>query len=183
MGYLRGVIIDWIDECKDEFPFAFEYAVEDEPLGTGGGIKLALKRTSKPNIIVLNGDTFFDVNLNELYEWHCLYPSSITLALKPMENFDRYGNVQICEDTNQIRRFDEKKYCEKGLINGGIYIINTLEPIFDRLPQRFSFETGVLQPQCLLGKLYGVVQNGYFIDIGIPEDYDKANAEFSDLLF
>ena len=154
LGYLRGVIIDWIDECKDEFPFAFEYAVEDEPLGTGGGIKLALKRTSKPNIIVLNGDTFFDVNLNEL-----------------------------CEDTNQIRRFDEKKYCEKGLINGGIYIINTLEPIFDRLPQRFSFETGVLQPQCLLGKLYGVVQNGYFIDIGIPEDYDKANAEFSDLLF
>ena len=124
LGYLRGVIIDWIDECKDEFPFAFEYAVEDEPLGTGGGIKLALKRTSKPNIIVLNGDTFFDVNLNELYEWHCLYPSSITLALKPMENFDRYGNVQICEDTNQIRRFDEKKYCEKGLINGGIYIIN-----------------------------------------------------------
>ena len=121
LGYLRGVIIDWIDECKDEFPFAFEYAVEDEPLGTGGGIKLALKRTSKPNIIVLNGDTFFDVNLNELYEWHCLYPSSITLALKPMENFDRYGNVQICEDTNQIRRFDEKKYCEKGLINGGIY--------------------------------------------------------------
>ena len=52
LGYLRGVIIDWIDECKDEFPFAFEYAVEDEPLGTGGGIKLALKRTSKPNIIV-----------------------------------------------------------------------------------------------------------------------------------
>ena len=76
-----------------------------------------------------------------------------------------------------------RKYCEKGLINGGIYIINTLEPIFDRLSQRFSFETRVLQPQCLLGKLYGVVQNGYFIDIGIPEDYDKANAEFSDLLF
>ena len=50
-------------------------------------------------------------------------------------------NVQICEDTNQIRRFDEKKYCQKGLINGGIYIINTLEPIFDRLSQRFSFET------------------------------------------
>ena len=92
-------------------------------------------------------------------------------------------NVQICEDINQIRRFDEKKYCEKGLINGGIYIINSLEPIFDRLPQRCSFETGVLQPQCLLGKLYGVVQNGYFIDIGIPEDCDKANAEFSDLLF
>lgn len=113
LGYLRGVIIDWIDECKDEFPFAFEYAVEDEPLGTGGGIKLALKRTSKPNIIVLNGDTFFDVNLNELYEWHCLYPSSITLALKPMENFDRYGNVQICEDTNQIRRFDEKNIARK----------------------------------------------------------------------
>ena len=94
LGYLRGVIIDWIDECKDEFPFAFEYAVEDEPLGTGGGIKLALKRTSKPNIIVLNGDTFFDVNLNELYEWHCLYPSSITLALNKLIAFSENNGLE-----------------------------------------------------------------------------------------
>lgn len=183
LGYLRGVVIDWIEEHKDEFPFAFDYVVEDEPLGTGGGIKLALEKTSKSNVVVLNGDTFFDVKLNELYERHCLYPSSITLALKPMENFDRYGNVQICRDTNKILAFDEKKHCDDGLINGGVYIINTLEPIFDGLLQRFSFETEVLQPQCQLGKLYGMVQNGYFIDIGVPDDYAKANTEFSILSF
>lgn len=183
VGHLRNVIIDWIDEHGGEFPFAFDYAVENEPMGTGGGIKLALARCCRTDVVVLNGDTFFDVNLDELLEQHRLYPSSITLALKPMDNFDRYGNVQICENDNQITAFDEKKHCDKGLINGGVYIINRLECSFEGLPQRFSFETEVLQPQCILGKLYGAVQNGYFIDIGIPEDYAKANVELQNLYF
>lgn len=183
VGHLRNVIIDWIDGHGDEFPFAFDYAVEKEPMGTGGGIKLALERCSQPDVAVLNGDTFFDVDLDELFRIHRLYPSSITLALKPMKDFERYGNVKMCDVDNRITAFEEKKHCEQGLINGGVYVINKLEPIFKGLPQKFSFETEVLQPQCVLGKLYGVVQNGYFIDIGIPEDYAKANMEFSNLPF
>lgn len=179
VGYLRDVIIDWVDENGGEFPFCFDYAIETAPLGTGGGIKLALSKCHKNDIIVLNGDTFFNVNLDELYGQHRLYPSSITLALKPMEQFDRYGNVLV--NNSLITAFEEKKHCERGLINGGIYVINRLDDMFNGLPERFSFETDVLQPQCVKGNLYGIVQNGYFIDIGIPEDYERANVELPQL--
>lgn len=181
VGYLRDVIIDWIDENGYEFPFGFDYAIETTPLGTGGGIKLALGKCFSSDVIVLNGDTFFNVDLDELYGQHRLYPASITLALKPMECFDRYGNVRV--NNNLIVDFEEKKYCDKGLINGGVYVINRLENLFNGLPDRFSFETNVLQPQCVKGNLYGIVQNGYFIDIGIPEDYERANTELPELSF
>lgn len=177
VGYLREVIYKWIDEVKFEFPFEFEYAVEEVPLGTGGGIKLAMSKAASGDVVVLNGDTFFDVNLSELMKKHSQYPSSVTLALKSMRDFDRYGRVIINEQNNRITEFKEKEYCKEGLINGGVYIVNKKESIFEGLPKKFSFETSVFEPQCKLGKLFGVVQNGYFIDIGIPEDYKRANFE------
>ena len=179
VGYLRDVIIDWVDENGGEFPFGFDYAIETTPLGTGGGIKLALGKCFGNDVIVLNGDTFFNVDLDEVYGQHRLHPASITLALKPMEHFDRYGNVRV--NGNLIVNFEEKKYCEKGLINGGVYVVNRQCGIFEGLPDKFSFETDVLQPQCVEGNLYGIVQNGYFIDIGTPEAYEKANTELPEL--
>lgn len=181
VGYLCDTIIDWIDENGNKFPFIFDYTIEMTPLGTGGGIKLALEKCLRNDVVVLNGDTFFNVDLEELYGQHRLYPASITLALKPMEHFDRYGNVRI--NNNLIVDFEEKKYCARGLINGGIYVINRSEDIFNGLPEKFSFEEDVLQPQCVKGNLYGIVQNGYFIDIGIPQDYERANTELSNLPF
>lgn len=183
VGYLRDVIINWINENGAEFPFKLDYAIEREPMGTGGAIKLALKQCITNDVAVLNGDTFFDVNLNELYNQHRLFRSAITLALKPFLGFDRYGNVQMDEQDSHIVMFHEKKFCESGLINGGIYIINKQENIFEGLPKKFSFETEVLQSQCASGKLYGVIQEGYFIDIGIPEAYSKANIDFPELSF
>ena len=180
VGYLREVIFEWIPTIKDEFPFVFDYAIEEEPLGTGGGIKLALSKSQTNDVVVLNGDTFFAVNLRELMEAHRLYPSAVTLVLKPMQDFERYGRVIIDEVDKRIVEFKEKEYCTKGLINGGVYVINKLEPIFEGLPEKFSFETAVLEPQCKVGKLFGVVQKGYFIDIGIPGDYYKANDYFSE---
>lgn len=182
VGYLREIIYKWIDEVKDEFSFEFIYAIEEDPLGTGGGIQLALSKATTSDVFVLNGDTFFNVDLNELYEAHHLYSSAVTLALKPMQDFDRYGRVIIDNMDQRIVEFKEKEYCKEGFINGGVYIINRHEPIFEGLPKKFSFETAVFEPQCKLGKLFGVVQNGYFIDIGIPEDYKRANVELPEMI-
>ena len=175
VGYLREVILCWIDEVKNEFPFAFDFAVEETPLGTGGGIRLAMSKVVREEAVVLNGDTFFDVNLNQLIlNHHSQAWAKISIALKPMRNFDRYGTVAI-DDTGRIICFNEKKPCKKGVINGGIYVINNDETLYDGLPKKFSFETEVLQKQCgENGCLFGSVHNGYFIDIGIPEDYKKA---------
>lgn len=181
VGYLREVIMAWIDENGKEFPFAFDYAVEEEPLGTGGGIKLALEKANDPYVVVLNGDTFFDVNLDDLTRNHVVGKKAITLALKPMRDFNRYGTVDYDQITGTILAFNEKKECKEGLINGGVYVINRLAPIFEELPAKFSFETAVLEPQCAKSNLLGGVQDGYFIDIGIPEDYNKANVEFANL--
>ncbi len=181
VGYLREVIFKWIDEVKDEFPFEFDYAIEEEPLGTGGGIKLALDKVNDERAFVLNGDTFFDVDLMQLYDAHVIGKKAITLALKPMKKFDRYGTVNMEPITGTILSFNEKQYCEEGLINGGVYVISKSAPIFEGLGLKFSFETAVLEPQCANHQLLGVVQNGYFIDIGIPEDYKRAKVELISL--
>lgn len=182
VGYLREVIFEWIPTVKDEFPFEFDYAVEEEPLGTGGGIRLAMERITEEDAIILNGDTYFAVNLDELVAAHRAQKDSmLTIALKPMKNFDRYGTVTT-DAVGRVLKFNEKQPCKKGEINGGVYVLSKDDSIFEGLPKKFSFETAVMQEKCgETGCLFGVVQNGYFIDIGIPEDYHKAYKEFPTL--
>ena len=177
VGYLREVIFDWIKENGGKFPFEIDYAVEEEPLGTGGGIRLALQKAKSDSVFILNGDTFFDVDLNAFLLQHADANRPISLALKPMRNFDRYGSVELNEANSEIAAFNEKAFCEQGLINGGVYIINRSTDVFNTLPQKFSFETEVLQPQCLKHQLSGFVNDGYFIDIGIPSDYERVQTE------
>lgn len=180
IGYMCNVIIEWIEKNKYEFPYEFEYAIEDTPLGTGGGIRLALGKANNESVIVLNGDTFYDVDLNYLDSVHRAKRKPISLALKMMRGFDRYGSVDVSPDCS-IVAFNEKAYCREGYINGGIYIINKSCIFLEDLPYKFSFEKDVLEPFCRAGKLNGVVQDGYFIDIGIPIDYKKAELDFPSL--
>ena len=128
-----------------------------------------------PEVVVLNGDTWFDVDLERLFEFRRSSAKPIAVALKPMRDFDRYGTVEMAPD-GTISAFHEKRPCADGLINGGVYAIDCASGIFDGLSGSFSFETGVLEPQCAAGRLCGLVQHGYFIDIGIPEDYARAGA-------
>lgn len=178
VGYLREPVFEWIDDVKAEFPFEFDYAIEDEPLGTGGGIKLAMSKVNGDSSFVFNGDTFFNVDLNKLYNSHLKSNCDISLALKPMVKFERYGAVDFDFSDGKIISFREKTYCESGVINGGVYVINKYSNIFDNQPDKFSFESQILEKQCVLKNLYGIVQNGYFIDIGIPKDYKKAQIDF-----
>lgn len=182
VGYLREVIFEWIPTIQNEFPFEFEYAIEEEPLGTGGGIRLAMEKVTEEEAIILNGDTYFDVDLNELAAVHKSNPGAkLTITLKTMKDFERYGTVTTAGD-GHVLKFVEKQPCKEGAINGGVYMLTKDDSIFNGLPMRFSFETAVMQEKCgETGCLFGVVQNGYFIDIGIPEDYKRADVEFNTL--
>lgn len=182
VGYLREVIYKWVDEMKKDFFFEFDYAVEEEPLGTGGGIKLALGKCQSNDVVVLNGDTFFDVNLNEFHDMHRLASASVSLALKSMRDFDRYGRVLIDATSHKVKAFCEKQHCTEGLINGGVYFISRCAMDKDwPLKEKFSFETEVLELSVAKGNLYAFDFGGYFIDIGIPSDYKKANKDFKQL--
>ena len=158
------------------------YAVENEPLGTGGGIRQAMSLIDS-DAYVLNGDTFFDVDLTDLYEFYTMRSSDIALALKRMHHFDRYGTVEI-GNQDRVLQFQEKRYKAEGLINGGVYVIN--KDLFKKaeaiegtiLPHRFSFEKDILEKHILPLHYQGKEFGGYFIDIGIPEDYDRAQTDF-----
>ena len=172
VGYLREVIFEFI--ASREWPFDISYAIEKEPLGTGGGIRLALSKCRGDKAYVLNGDTFFNVNLNDLP-----FVAPVTLALKPMRDFDRYGSVDW--DGDLVRGFHEKQPCAEGLINGGIYAIDRSQLDIALYPKKFSFETDLLEPLSSLFLVAGRVLDGYFIDIGIPEDYERAQRELPEI--
>ena len=172
VGYLREVIFAFID--SREWPFEISYAVEEEPLGTGGGIRLALTKCREDRVIVLNGDTFFNVDLKAL-----TFAAPVTLALKPMRDFDRYGAVDL--DGGLVTGFHEKTACTEGLINGGVYALVRSRLDLAFYPGRFSFEKDLLEPLAAARLVAGQVQEGYFIDIGIPEDYTRAQRELPEI--
>jgi D-glycero-alpha-D-manno-heptose 1-phosphate guanylyltransferase len=122
---------------------------------------------------VLNGDTFFDIELSKLKKTD----ADISIALKPMFNFDRYGTVEL-NNENRIVSFNEKKHCEHGLINGGVYYFK--KSLFDKIEteKKFSFEKDILEKHLHHLQIQGTVFDNYFIDIGIPEDYKQAQIDF-----
>jgi D-glycero-alpha-D-manno-heptose 1-phosphate guanylyltransferase len=148
------------------------YSVESEPLGTGGGIRKSLSFVNSGNVFIVNGDTFFDVNLKKLFLFHKKKKSVISVALKPMKHFDRYGSVKL-DENKKIIGFEEKKYHESGLINGGIYLLNKDFFMSFDLGEKFSFEKDFLEKYYNSYAFYGLEFESYFIDIGIPEDYEN----------
>ncbi|ECK3894139.1 D-glycero-D-manno-heptose 1-phosphate guanosyltransferase, partial [Campylobacter coli] len=153
---------------KDEFHgMRIRYNIEKELLGTGGAIKDALKLI-KNEVYVLNGDTFFDIDLKKLVLSNS---NKICIALKQIQNFDRYGTVNI-DKQGLVTSFEEKVFKKQGLINGGIYLLK--KDIFDKfdLEKKFSFEE-FLQENYKSLKIQTQIFDDYFIDIGIPKDYRR----------
>lgn len=175
VGYKHEIISNYYSNSY--YTLKLKYAIEDNPLGTGGGIVNALNYVNNNEVFIINGDTFFNVNLNDMCQFHKSNNSSITISLKEMKEFSRYGTVELIR--NRIITFNEKKFMKAGYINGGIYIFKKnilLEPKKEML-QKFSFEKDFLEKN--VNKLYisGYISDSYFIDIGIPEDYEKACIE------
>jgi D-glycero-alpha-D-manno-heptose 1-phosphate guanylyltransferase len=178
IGYKHEVIEKYINQEYGTENFTF--SVEEEPLGTGGAVKFACTQSSEITNLVLNGDTFFKVQLDKLAPFHHMCGAHCTLSLKPMKQFDRYGVVNLKRDYS-IESFEEKKYYYEGLINGGVYALNVPKFLQESLPQKFSFEKDYLETLYPNRRMYGVIQDEYFIDIGIPEDYERAQREFENL--
>lgn len=175
-GYKCEVIREYF---KDEFKgIPILYSIEEEPLGTGGGIKKSLELCTDENVLILNGDTFFDADLSQLAAVHSQKKSDLTMVLRKVENAGRYGNVEFSPE-GQLSGFKEKNDSgEAGYINGGIYLIN--KNIFKTrsFPEKFSFEKDFLEKYYSTINMYVCVSDAYFIDIGIPTDYEKAKQEF-----
>lgn len=175
LGYLHEVIEEWM--ASETWSFDYSVSIEDEPLGTGGAIQKAMEQSRYDHTFVMNGDTYFDVPLHEMHQQHIARKADLTIALKQMVEFDRYGTVTL-NDERRIVGFEEKRQCAAGLINGGTYLINKSTAVYSSSMPKYSFEKVVLEGRVATARFEGFVCNGYFIDIGIPEDFSKANVDF-----
>ena len=173
LGHKTDQIEAFVKKSLPEGSYIF--STEEEPLGTGGAIYKACGRAEGPNVIVLNADTYFGITYSNLAIIHELKKADCTLALKPMKAFDRYGAVEIEKQT--VTGFGEKKYHKEGLINGGVYALSVPSFLQKSFPASFSFERDYLEKNYRSGKFLAMVSNAYFVDIGIPEDYQRAQEE------
>lgn len=175
VGYLSHVITDYFGDSFKGMNIV--YTFEEEPLGTGGAISQALAKTTQEEVLILNGDTMFQVDLAQFYLAHTENNADFSLALKPLTKFERYGVVQLNEH-NQVNGFEEKQFQESGLINGGVYLLNKTALASYSFPTKYSFEKEFLETKYTELHFHGYESEGYFLDIGIPADYDQAQEDF-----
>jgi D-glycero-alpha-D-manno-heptose 1-phosphate guanylyltransferase len=176
VGYLHEVIEN---HFGTEFSgVQIDYAVEHAPLGTGGAIRNALGMAAEKSVLVLNGDTFLDADYAAMMRFHAHEGTILTMAVTHCENIARYGGVTI-GDRMRVTGFQEKGCMGAGWINAGAYAMRKDIAWSAQLGEKFSFETDFLAPQiAALGPAAYAVQ-GFFLDIGVPEDLDRAQAELA----
>lgn len=174
LGFLSETIVQHFGSSYAGM--ALEYEVETTPLGTGGAIRAALNRCKASAVCVLNGDTYLDLEADALWALWEQRREPIIVA-REVDDTARYGRLRV--DDGRVKRFAEKGEAGPGLINAGCYMVP--RDLLDAFPlgQPFSFETEFLVQAVAERSVSVFVSAGQFIDIGIPEDYARAQTELA----
>jgi len=180
LGYGHEHIEEWVH--RDAIAgLDIQFSVESEPLGTAGAIRLAAGHLeSVPRFFAMNGDSLLQLDFAAMLQAHEVRGSAATVALAHVPDTGRYGAVEL-DSADRIVQFREKSVSESpGYINAGIYLFEAA--VLDLIPPQgsVSMERIVLPALCP-NELYGFKSNGYFIDIGIPADFQRAQTEFREL--
>lgn len=179
VGYKADLIESYFRDGGD-WGARLRYSREEEFLGTGGAVKLAEDLVREDMFVVMNGDSFFDVDLHGLITFHRQASATATLALAQVDNTQRYGAVRL-DDMRRIVAFTEKgDDAQVGLINAGVYVLSRDVLTWIPRAQVCSLEREVFPPLIASG-LYGRSSHGFFIDIGVPSDYQRLQDEPSPL--
>lgn len=177
VGYRAEVIQAHFGSAYQDIPV--QYAFEAEPLGTGGALAHATASMGCEPVLALNGDTLLRLDLPALLAWYTQSPEDLAMVLRQVPDAGRYGAVQL--DDGRVKGFAERGAATSGLINGGVYIFRPTLFGALNLNGRFSFEVDVLQAHCQHLRPRAYLCDAYFIDIGIPEDLDRAELELPTL--
>ena len=172
-GYMAEKIKNYLGGGS-KFGIRLRYSREDEPLGTGGALKLAEPLISDP-VLVLNGDSYVEWSLGPMLELFTTKDADMVIVLQAVADVTRYGSVAVDHD-GRITQFVEKgASAGPGLINAGVYLVR--KQIVCDLPAGtvISLENDVF-PSLLGRPVYGLISTGLFIDIGIPDDFKRAQA-------
>lgn len=153
------------------------YAREEQPLGTGGGLRLALASTRRDHVFVMNGDTFLDADFAAAEALWRTHGEMLVIGCA-VPDTGRYGRLAISD--GHVTAFQEKGLSGPGVINAGCYVLPAGALAAFPPGEPFSLETEFLRPMAARGKLRALVSEGRFIDIGVPEEYLAAQSLFAD---
>ena len=175
LGYM-GEQIEVYFQSGEDYGLSISYSYEDSPLGTGGAIRNALSNVSGENVLVLNADTYFHTDYESLLREQLKNKAAMTIASRKIEDISRYGAI-LKDESGRILRWNEKMSSDQvetprpGEINGGIYVMQ--KSLIEKIPEgKQSLENDCI-PAWLKDGVYlqAISSDGYFMDIGIPEDY------------
>lgn len=169
-GYLSHLVEQTLGTHWRGMPL--HYSVETEPLGTGGAIKQALSQTSGGPVVVINGDTWLRFDPKAFTSAVLSSGLGLGLALAHVPDVGRYGAVTL--EHGRISEFGEKNASGQGFINAGVYCLAKPNELPFPADQNFSFEKTILAPMAAAGQIAAFTDTGDFIDIGIPEDFARA---------
>jgi D-glycero-alpha-D-manno-heptose 1-phosphate guanylyltransferase len=177
VGYKKDSIISFFSNGS-KWGVNITYIPEKVPLGTGGAIQEAFRFIDDQNVLVMNGDSYINVDLTHYIDWHFTNKCVASIVITEIDDTSRYGTVEL-DTEDRINSFTEKGERKgSGWINAGVYIFH--RSIFEnKSPLKFcSLEKNILPN--LIGKgLYGYRCHDAFIDIGTPESYNQATKFFS----
>lgn len=175
LGYMGEMIEEYFQDGS-AFGLKIAYSYEEEPLGTGGAIRNALPKILEEEVLVLNADTYFPMDYQGLYRFHQENDGDFSLATRAVPDISRYGAVRR-DAAGRILAWNEKLEDGgqplAGEINGGIYVMK--KSLIAEIPEgKQSLEQDCVPKWLSEGKrIFGLPFDGYFMDIGIPKDYQQ----------
>ena len=175
LGYMGEMIEEYFQDGS-AFGLKIAYSYEEEPLGTGGAIRNALPKILEEEVLVLNADTYFPMDYQGLYHFHQENDGDFSLATRVVPDISRYGAVRR-DAAGRILVWNEKLgdggQPLAGEINGGIYVMK--KSLIAEIPEgKQSLEQDCIPKWLSEGKrIFGLPFEGYFMDIGIPKDYQQ----------
>jgi NDP-sugar pyrophosphorylase family protein len=183
VGYKRSRIRRHVGSGR-KWGLRVRYSIEKKLLGTAGAVKKAGEMLAGERVFVVNGDTFLDVNLRKMSAFHRDQKGWATLAVARVADARRFGTLQL-DPRGRVTVFLEKSAsgaddtcaCPRRQINGGVYLFE--KKLFSRIPARgqVSLEKEVFPRLLLEKRLFGFVTDGYFLDIGVTDDFRRAQTE------
>jgi D-glycero-alpha-D-manno-heptose 1-phosphate guanylyltransferase len=183
VGFKRSLIQRYVGSGR-KWGLRVRYSIEKKLLGTAGAVKKGGKILGGTSMFVLNGDTFLDVNLRKMSAFHRAQKGWVTLAVARVADVSRFGTLRL-DAHGRITTFSEKSAsCANGTssrlnwsINGGVYLIE--KKVLKSIPshRQVSLEKEVFPRLLLKRVLFGFATDGYFLDIGVPNDFRRAQSE------
>jgi len=178
IGYLGEKVVETYGNSF--LSLKIRYSQEEIQLGTAGALRRALPLIKSEFVLVMNGDSFCDINLQDFWQWYCSRKSFVSIVLTEVDNTKRYGQVQT-DSSGLIKLFKEKGDTEElGWINAGIYLITRELLTSIPLERMVSLEKDIF-PIWINLEIYGYQTKNRFIDIGTPETYKQAELVLNEL--